>query len=632
MIKLLRPALLACCFIGSANAQINISNLQDNVHANNTIRYDVTFNTDVNARSFVSYYYVDGTDTIRANTGVQDVSSTSHSITVMGLVAQTTYNYIAWAFDSTGCYPSNQMSFTTDTIPSNLPIIDSIWTDTTMQLPGFIMTNAHSLPARSNQMWDRNGNIVWYEYPPVSAVNTHNRCKFFNITDHNSILMTDCHKLVEMKYDGTIINDFDLSSRPDLFLHHDIMINDVGNYIAVVSQPRYIDQSSIGGDDSLLVMGQGYVEVDPTGTIVDEWHNFEHFDTLDTPLPGGYWLWTLGPDAVNWMHGNAIMQDDDGNYMMSFKIAHQLAKIDRTTGNLLWTMGNGGTIDVDPIDQFNDQHCINKSAGNNYMLFNNTGLDSLSEVLEFNIDFAYSPPMMYTVWRYVLPQDFFTDILSSGYRLPYSNTLISTGRSQGVFEVTPGKDVAWHIKQNSSVYRAYYIESIYDEIPATTATFFTNICADDPAFALTAAPAGGMFSGNGVTNGMLDPTALTVGAHEIYYKYGWRTDTITINIYPAINCQTGINELTFESSLTVFPNPFDNNVSIGYELKRAGNVNIELFDLTGKQLAIITSGKQGAGFYTYDLGPLTAPLSEGIYLMRFTLDDQVTLTRRLVKQ
>ena len=87
-------------------------------------------------------------------------------------------------------------------------------------------------------MYDRKGNIVWYDYPPVSGAGvSNNRCKFFSYhTDRGSIITTDCHRIVEKRLDGTVLRDVDLTHRLDLFLHHDVFYNAAGNLVAIISQ------------------------------------------------------------------------------------------------------------------------------------------------------------------------------------------------------------------------------------------------------------------------------------------------------------------------------------------------------------------------------------------------------------
>src|SRR5262249_4579003 len=63
--------------------------------------------------------------------------------------------------------------------------------------------------------------------------------------------------------------------------------------------------------------------------------------------------------------------------------------------------------------------------------------------------YAHQPGTAYgprePLWSYTAPQksDFFAPFMSGAQRLPNGNTLISTGFSGTIFEVTPAKEVVW---------------------------------------------------------------------------------------------------------------------------------------------------------------------------------------------
>lgn len=57
-------------------------------------------------------------------------------------------------------------------------------------------------------------------------------------------------------------------------------------------------------------------------------------------------------------------------------------------------------------------------------------------------------------------------------------------------------------------------------LPAVTLSSFSNVCNSAPAFSLTGgSPAGGVYSGTGVSSGMFDPSAVTAGSYPVTYTY-----------------------------------------------------------------------------------------------------------------
>ncbi len=79
---------------------------------------------------------------------------------------------------------------------------------------------------------------------------------------------------------------------------------------------------------------------------------------------------------------------------------------------------------------------------------------------------------------------------------------------------------------------------------AITITDLTGICTNDSAFLLTIAmPAGGTYSGTGVTGNMFDPAVAGAGVHTVYYTYSqggctsMDSATITVDQAPVVGLQ-----------------------------------------------------------------------------------------------
>ena len=72
-----------------------------------------------------------------------------------------------------------------------------------------------------------------------------------------------------------------------------------------------------------------------------------------------------------------------------------------------------------------------------------------------------------------------------------------------------------------------------------------------------------------------------------------------------------------EFGLHVFPNPFQASTSIEYKLNTNGKIKILLFDVTGKQIGIVTDENQVPGSYHLDINAEKYHLSPGMYLLQF---------------
>jgi hypothetical protein len=63
----------------------------------------------------------------------------------------------------------------------------------------------------------------------------------------------------------------------------------------------------------------------------------------------------------------------------------------------------------------------------------------------------------------------------------------------------------------------------------------------------------------------------------------------------------------------VFPNPSNPGFTVSFDIKDVSNYKLELFDITGKKLAVLKNGKLNAGHYEISLN--TGNLSSGLYFV-----------------
>jgi hypothetical protein len=77
-----------------------------------------------------------------------------------------------------------------------------------------------------------------------------------------------------------------------------------------------------------------------------------------------------------------------------------------------------------------------------------------------------------------------------------------------------------------------------------------------------------------------------------------------------------------------YPNPFNPRTVIGYELKKAGDIKIKVYSITGSEVFTLVNQRQTAGVYEVDMPGIG--LSSGVYFYRLVVDGVVIGSKIMV--
>lgn len=83
-------------------------------------------------------------------------------------------------------------------------------------------------------------------------------------------------------------------------------------------------------------------------------------------------------------------------------------------------------------------------------------------------------------------------------------------------------------------------------------------------------------------------------------------------------------------SFDVYPNPFRNQATIAYNLVKGGSVEVKLFDMTGKEIAVLANAEQNEGSYELSFSAAQYNLAAGTYFVRLSLNGEVQ-TKQIVQ-
>lgn len=155
-----------------------------------------------------------------------------------------------------------------------------------------------------------------------------------------------------------------------------------------------------------------------------------------------------------------------------------------------------------------------------------------------------------------------------------------------------------------------------------------EICLEAAATELAGSPSGGTFSGTGIDGESFNPATAGEGAHAIYYTYisdaGCENiDSVAVTVISCLGI-SGPNS----AELTVYPNPFKDQVTVSFASPLASGTSAVLTDLSGKQVAVYTN--LGG---TQTLLIERRNLSKGEYILHIIGEsDKILATVKLVAQ
>lgn len=233
---------------------------------------------------------------------------------------------------------------------------------------------------------------------------------------------------------------------------HDFLILPNGNRVFTSYESGVHDLSAIGGDPNQALVDSVFQEVTPDGQVLFQWNSWGHVRYEDS---------VYAFKRQDYAHGNSVFLDHDENWLYSARALSQVYKIDRVTGDVIWSLGgmNGDFAFVnDPYNGFCGQHNATRLDNGHILLFDN-GCECLPEVAgsrhahsratEYAIDEVAKTAEL--VWSYER-EEILAQTQGSAQRLSNGNTIIGWGsNSSGILatEVTPAGEVVYELTGRS---------------------------------------------------------------------------------------------------------------------------------------------------------------------------------------
>jgi hypothetical protein len=256
------------------------------------------------------------------------------------------------------------------------------------------------------------------------------------------------------------------------------------------------------------------------------------------------------------------------------------------------------------------------SVGTQSITYSYTDGNSCSDATSFTI--TVIPSETATLMPFVAVCDNVAPITLAG-GMPAGGVYSGTGVTGGDFDPSVGtQTVSYTVGGGTSC------ESVASEIltvntaPTVGLTLNpTTVCVYDAAYALTGgSPAGGVYSGTGVTAGNFNPATAGIGSTSITYDYvdangceNSATSSITIDGCASIEEMNSV-------SFTIYPNPASSTFNISSS-DMVISFELEMFDMTGKK---VTSESRLSSDSIIEFS--LANINPGVYFIKGSINNQ----------
>lgn len=166
-----------------------------------------------------------------------------------------------------------------------------------------------------------------------------------------------------------------------------------------------------------------------------------------------------------------------------------------------------------------------------------------------------------------------------------SYTWSGAGQTGSSITVTPTTTTTYTVTGVTSCATTASVTITVNPMPNTALAAFSNVCSYNPSFALSGGtPAGGTYSGNGVSGGNFNPAAAGVGTTTITYSVTQNGCTKTATNTIMVGACLGIEDQNADDLLILYPNPVEGWMTIeGDNLSKYQQV--ELRDAAGRLVA-----------------------------------------------
>lgn len=409
-----------------------------------------------------------------------DHAGSAHEIAVLGLKAAHSYQWRAVVIDADGTrHASETATFDVPAPPTDLRPITVTVLEPEAELQYFLGAVIEPGVDSWAAILDRDGDWVWWVSTGGTVIVTaetglDGRSVVWSQYDFDK--WDDIGKMVRVPLDG--------STRIETRLrlgHHDIVQHDDGTvaFLGISFADVTVGDTVYRmASDTISVGPEGMTDADTPRVLFDMFADFP-LDPVVTCQHVASAEDKLGErDVSEWTHANSFMYvPDDDAYYVNDKFTDWLVKIDRSTGEVLWTLNGRGSdftqpngdpvwADVTRTSLWSHGHMSDIWSGGGMMFDNGDHHDpSVSRAIEFAWD--ESTMTAEVVWEFPHPDGRATAALGDVRRMPEGNVLVTWSGLGDIHEVTRDHRIVWegHTEGDQMVGRLVPIADLYPQLP-----------------------------------------------------------------------------------------------------------------------------------------------------------------------
>ena len=329
----------------------------------------------------------------------------------------------------------------TDSLPDDFPVItvDSINNPTS----GYIFLTPFGYPADVQSTYliitDNYGVPVFYKRTGAA------RTLDFKKQANGLLTYFQSTKYYVMDSYYNIIDSLSMQNGYTTDLHECLVLED-GHSFLMSYDRQFIRMDTIvaGGNPNAAVTGLVIQELDENKNVVFQWRTWDHFKITDATYDVN-----LTGSTIDYVHGNAMEVDNDGNLLVSFRHLDEISKIDINTGDIIWRLGgeyckNNQFTFINDSTGFSHQHDVRRLPNGNLTVFDNGNLHNppYSRAVEYQLDEINKTAIL--VREYKNDPGTYSVAMGSNRKLDNDNILVGWGLNNNppaISEITPAGDV-----------------------------------------------------------------------------------------------------------------------------------------------------------------------------------------------